>query len=210
MNDGKSSLSTATIAPSIWRCCQPNLEVRGRHAHRWAAERRGGRGAQRRGRGSKTFKVSRLTHCRPGGRRVAVRSVARSPAPSVRFAVYRWPPASQIRQVLLRAIAIFHLVWSAQEEALRRLHPVCGELLISPAFLRAGVCHCFVNNSRRDVLLLVGGEASRRDSRIFISASSPTSGRSAMERMVGGRAETASGIARREAKQAAPEDQRRT
>ena len=60
------------------------------------------------GRGSKTFKVSRLTHCRPGGRRVAVRSVARSPAPSVRFAVYRWPPASQIRQVLLRAIAIFH------------------------------------------------------------------------------------------------------
>jgi uncharacterized cupin superfamily protein len=30
-----------------------------------------------------------------------------------------------------------------------------------------GVCHCFVNNSRRDALLLVGGEASRRDSRIY-------------------------------------------
>ena len=30
-----------------------------------------------------------------------------------------------------------------------------------------GICHCFINNSRRDVLLLVGGEAARRDSRIF-------------------------------------------
>src|ERR1700680_3927185 len=39
-----------------------NLEVRGRHAHRWAAEKRGGRrGAQRRGRRSKTFKLSSPT-----------------------------------------------------------------------------------------------------------------------------------------------------
>src|ERR1700724_35294 len=35
------------------------------------------------------------SHCQPGGRWVAVRSVARSPAPLVRFAGYRWPPASR-------------------------------------------------------------------------------------------------------------------
>jgi uncharacterized cupin superfamily protein len=30
-----------------------------------------------------------------------------------------------------------------------------------------GICHCFINNSKREVLLLVGGEASRRDNRIY-------------------------------------------
>jgi uncharacterized cupin superfamily protein len=40
-----------------------------------------------------------------------------------------------------------------------------GELAAFPS--GTGICHCFINNSRRDVLLLVGGEASRRDSRIY-------------------------------------------
>jgi uncharacterized cupin superfamily protein len=40
-----------------------------------------------------------------------------------------------------------------------------GDLAAFPS--GTGICHCFINNSRRDVLLLVGGEASRRDSRIF-------------------------------------------
>jgi uncharacterized cupin superfamily protein len=30
-----------------------------------------------------------------------------------------------------------------------------------------GISHCFLNNSERDVLLLVGGESSKRDSRIY-------------------------------------------
>src|SRR5271167_2848652 len=46
----------------LWGRCKPNIEVRGRHTHRWAAEKRGGRRvARRRGRGSKTFKLSGLT-----------------------------------------------------------------------------------------------------------------------------------------------------
>lgn len=30
-----------------------------------------------------------------------------------------------------------------------------------------GICHCFINNSAREVLLLVGGEASKSDSKIY-------------------------------------------
>ena len=30
-----------------------------------------------------------------------------------------------------------------------------------------GICHCFINNSEHDVLLMVGGEASKRDNRIY-------------------------------------------
>lgn len=45
-------------------------------------------------------------------------------------------------------------------------HPMqAGDLAAFPA--GTGVCHCFINNSERDVLLLVGGEASRRDNRIY-------------------------------------------
>lgn len=46
------------------------------------------------------------------------------------------------------------------------LYPMtAGELAAFPA--GTGVCHCFVNNGERDVLLLVGGEASKRESKIF-------------------------------------------
>jgi len=39
-----------------------------------------------------------------------------------------------------------------------------GDLAALPA--GTGISHCFLNNSERDALLLVGGEASRRDNRI--------------------------------------------
>jgi len=39
-----------------------------------------------------------------------------------------------------------------------------GELAAFPA--GTGICHCFINNSEREALLLVGGEAAKRGSRI--------------------------------------------
>ena len=40
-----------------------------------------------------------------------------------------------------------------------------GDFAAFPA--GTGICHCFINNSEHDVLLLVGGEASKRDNRIY-------------------------------------------
>jgi uncharacterized cupin superfamily protein len=40
-----------------------------------------------------------------------------------------------------------------------------GDLAAFPA--GTGICHCFINNSEQDSLLLVGGEASRSDNRIY-------------------------------------------
>ena len=42
---------------------------------------------------------------------------------------------------------------------------VAGDLAAFPA--GTGICHCFINNSERDALLLVGGEAPKQGSRIF-------------------------------------------
>ena len=42
---------------------------------------------------------------------------------------------------------------------------VAGELAAFPA--GTGICHCFINNSDHEVLLLVGGEAAKPGSRIF-------------------------------------------
>jgi uncharacterized cupin superfamily protein len=42
---------------------------------------------------------------------------------------------------------------------------VAGELAAFPA--GTGICHCFINDSDNDVLLLVGGEAPKPGSRIF-------------------------------------------
>lgn len=42
---------------------------------------------------------------------------------------------------------------------------VAGDLAAFPA--GTGICHCFINNTEREVLLLVGGEASKVGSRIF-------------------------------------------
>ncbi len=42
---------------------------------------------------------------------------------------------------------------------------VAGDLAAFPA--GTGICHCFINNSTREALLLVGGEASKQDNRIF-------------------------------------------
>jgi len=41
---------------------------------------------------------------------------------------------------------------------------VAGELAAFPA--GTGICHCFMNNTDREALLLVGGEAAKRGSRI--------------------------------------------
>jgi len=40
-----------------------------------------------------------------------------------------------------------------------------GDFAAFPA--GTGICHCFINDSEHDVLLLVGGEASRRENRIY-------------------------------------------
>jgi uncharacterized cupin superfamily protein len=46
------------------------------------------------------------------------------------------------------------------------LHPMRpGDFAAFPA--GTGICHCFLNNSEHDVLLIVGGEASKRDNRIY-------------------------------------------
>jgi uncharacterized cupin superfamily protein len=42
---------------------------------------------------------------------------------------------------------------------------VAGDLAAFPA--GTGICHCFINNSDREVLLLVGGEAPKPGSRIY-------------------------------------------
>jgi uncharacterized cupin superfamily protein len=39
-----------------------------------------------------------------------------------------------------------------------------GDFAAFPA--GTGICHCFINNGKRDALLLVGGEASKPDNRI--------------------------------------------
>src|SRR5260370_23094436 len=40
-----------------------------------------------------------------------------------------------------------------------------GDFAAFPA--GTGICHCFINNSKHEALLLVGGEAAKRDSRIY-------------------------------------------
>jgi len=46
------------------------------------------------------------------------------------------------------------------------LHPmVAGDLAAFPA--GTGICHCFINNTGREALLLVGGEAPKSSNSIF-------------------------------------------
>ena len=46
------------------------------------------------------------------------------------------------------------------------LHPMqVGDLAAFPA--GTGICHCFINNSDREALLLVGGEPAKQHNRIF-------------------------------------------
>jgi uncharacterized cupin superfamily protein len=40
-----------------------------------------------------------------------------------------------------------------------------GDIAAFPA--GTGICHCFINNSKHDALLIVGGEASKSDNRIY-------------------------------------------
>ena len=46
------------------------------------------------------------------------------------------------------------------------VHPMrSGDFAAFPA--GTGICHCFINNGAREALLLVGGDASRADNRIY-------------------------------------------
>jgi uncharacterized cupin superfamily protein len=46
------------------------------------------------------------------------------------------------------------------------VHPMrSGDFAAFPA--GTGICHCFINNGAREALLLVGGDASRPDNRIY-------------------------------------------
>jgi uncharacterized cupin superfamily protein len=46
------------------------------------------------------------------------------------------------------------------------LHPMrSGDFAAFPS--GTGICHCFINNGEDEALLLVGGEASKRDNRIY-------------------------------------------
>lgn len=42
---------------------------------------------------------------------------------------------------------------------------VAGDLAAFPAGM--GICHCFINNSEHEALLLAGGEAAKRGNRVF-------------------------------------------
>ena len=42
---------------------------------------------------------------------------------------------------------------------------VAGDLAAFPA--GTGICHCFINNSEHEVVLLAGGEAAKRGNRVF-------------------------------------------
>jgi uncharacterized cupin superfamily protein len=46
------------------------------------------------------------------------------------------------------------------------IHPMRpGDFAAFPA--GTGICHCFINNGKQEALLLVGGEASKRENRIY-------------------------------------------
>jgi uncharacterized cupin superfamily protein len=61
---------------------------------------------------------------------------------------------------------------------LHRMLP--GDLAAFPA--GTGICHCFINNSKREALLLVGGEAPKQGSRIFYPIRRPAGGASGRQR----------------------------
>jgi len=72
-----------------------------------------------------------------------------------------WPHAESDEEEFVFVIEGEVDAWIDGE--LHRMH--AGDLAAFPA--GTGICHCFVNNSSRDVLLLVGGEAAKASNRIF-------------------------------------------
>ena len=72
-----------------------------------------------------------------------------------------WPHAEEKEEEFVYVIEGEVDAWI--DGALHAMRP--GDFAAFPA--ATGICHCFINNGEHDALLLVGGEASRRDNRIY-------------------------------------------
>jgi uncharacterized cupin superfamily protein len=72
-----------------------------------------------------------------------------------------WPHAEEKEEEFVYVVAGEVDAWI--DGHLHRM--IAGDLAAFPA--GTGLCHCFINNSDREALLLVGGEASKPDNRIF-------------------------------------------
>jgi uncharacterized cupin superfamily protein len=72
-----------------------------------------------------------------------------------------WPHAEEDEEEFVYVIHGEVDVWI--DGNLHRM--VAGDLAAFPA--GTGIAHCFINNTDREALLLVGGEAAKRGSRIF-------------------------------------------
>jgi uncharacterized cupin superfamily protein len=72
-----------------------------------------------------------------------------------------WPHAEEKEEEFVYVIAGKVDAWIDGN-----LYPmVAGDLAAFPS--GTGICHCFINNSDQETLLLVGGEAAKPDNRIF-------------------------------------------
>ncbi|HYB91795.1 MAG TPA: cupin domain-containing protein [Candidatus Binataceae bacterium] len=72
-----------------------------------------------------------------------------------------WPHAEEKEEEFVYVLEGEVDAWI--DGSLHRMRP--GELAAFPA--GTGICHCFINNCEHEALLLVGGEASRWDNRIY-------------------------------------------
>jgi uncharacterized cupin superfamily protein len=72
-----------------------------------------------------------------------------------------WPHAEENEEEFVYVIAGEVDAWVDGD--LHRM--TAGDLAAFPA--GTGICHCFINNSSHEVVLLVGGEAPKKGSRIF-------------------------------------------
>jgi uncharacterized cupin superfamily protein len=72
-----------------------------------------------------------------------------------------WPHAEECEEEFVYVIEGEVNAWIDGD--LHRM--VAGDLAAFPA--GTGICHCFINNTGREALLLVGGEAAKPDNRIM-------------------------------------------
>lgn len=72
-----------------------------------------------------------------------------------------WPHAESLEEEFVYVIEGEVDAWIDGE--LHRMRP--GDLAAFPS--GTGICHCFINNSEKEALLLVGGEANNPANRIF-------------------------------------------
>lgn len=72
-----------------------------------------------------------------------------------------WPHAEEKEEEFVYVLEGEVDAWI--DGSLHRMRP--GDFAAFPA--GTGICHCFINNGGHEALLLVGGEASKRDNRIY-------------------------------------------